>query len=273
VKLVTDYPEIPIETAWVHDARGSHETLNLRREVMLGAYGARQLLSKIQASEQTRRDLLNALEGRNVPIFSPFAGDKIGPLSVLGPSEEFFDEQFRKLDDRATVEILNERIERRRREALLGANLLKLKAADAQEELGGEPTSPENEVSTILAAIWDGRVALLTADAGCEGLTAAIANPFQIDIRNLRWMQVPHHGSRRNLNQDLIDHFSPQTAFISGSGSVKHPSRKLVNALKNSGGAVYSTHYSVSPSSWLRHSMGNVPDLGCVPAVPLYEKD
>ena len=97
VKLVTERPDIPIQFAWVHDTRGEHETLNLYRETMLSAYGARQLLNKVKASEQTRINLLEALDARNVPTFSPFAGDQIGPLFVLGPSEEFFDEQYRKL--------------------------------------------------------------------------------------------------------------------------------------------------------------------------------
>lgn len=170
------------------------------------------------------------------------------------------------------MKALNERIEQRNQEILLGQNQMELQAADASKDLGGEPTSPENEVSTVLASIWDGRVNLLTADAGCEGLTSAIGNPFGIATNDLRWMQVPHHGSRRNLNQELIEHFSPDTSFISCAGTVKHPSRKLVNALKGGGSAVYSTHYSVSKDSWLRHSMGDVPDLGTVAAVPLYEK-
>lgn len=272
VKLVTDCPEIPIEVGWVHDTRQQHATLNLQRELLLRALHANRLLESVQASEQTRINLLNALENRGVPTYSPFAGDQIGPLFVLGPSESFFDEQFKKLDSGGQVKALNERFEKRYRDQLFGVNQVQLEAADAQKELGGEPTSPENEVSTVLAAIWDGKVNLFTADAGCEGLSAAIGNPHQIDTQDLRWMQVPHHGSRRNLNQDLIDHFSPTTAFISCSGTVKHPSKKLVNALKATGAKVYSTHYSTSKSGWLRHAIGDVPNVGTVPAIPLYEK-
>lgn len=272
VKLVKDYPWIPVLNGWVHDTRNGLEALTSEREWQLHAFSASHLLAKVRASEQTRFALLEALEARRIPTFSPFAGDQIGPLAVLGPSEAFFAEQFRKLDDRATVRELNARLERREREAVFGFNTVEARAADDTKELGGEPTSPENEVSTILAALWGGEVSLFTADAGCEGLTAAIANPFALLTKDLRWMQVPHHGSRRNLNQGLIDHFSPTTAFISCSGTVKHPSRKLVNALKNGGSTVYSTHYSVSSGSWLRHAVGVVPRLSTVLAVPLYEK-
>lgn len=272
VKLVTDRPNIPIDMAWVHDTRSEHQTLNLQRELLLRVLDANRLLESVKASEQTRHDLLDALESRGISTFSPFAGDQIGPLFVLGPSEAFFDEQYKKLDQGDQVKAFNERLARAYRESLLGVNPMQIEAADAQKDLGGEPTSPENEVSTILAAIWDGKVNLLTADAGCEGLIAAIDNPHQIATQNLRWMQVPHHGSRRNMNHGLVEHFTPTTAFVSCAGSLKHPSQKLVNALKESGSTVYSTHYSVSKSSWLRHSMGHVPDLGCVPAVPLYEK-
>ncbi len=73
------------------------------------------------------------------------------------------------------------------------------------------------------------------------------------------------------MTQKMIDFLAPTTAFVSCEGSVKHPSRKLVNALKKHG-KVYSTHYSVSAGSWLRQQYGNVPALATTPATALYDK-
>ena len=205
-------------------------------------------------------------------------GVQIGPLIVLGPTPEFFDQQFKKLEDSISMKNLETRLTSRALDEILFSQDLLEKRAEREDAspLGGDPTSPENEVSTVIALPWKNsagveEIYLLTADVGCEGLTEVVSK-FEENVKSLRWMQIPHHGSRRNMNSELIEHFSPKTSFISCEGSVKHPSRKLVNALKAQGGTVYSTHYCVTEKGWLRQTVGEVPDLSTIAATPLYDK-
>jgi beta-lactamase superfamily II metal-dependent hydrolase len=80
----------------------------------------------------------------------------------------------------------------------------------------------------------------LTADAGVQALTQA-KNSYK--LAGLNWMKIPHHGSRRNVNEELIGHFKPKFAYVSAAGNNKHPRKKVVNAFKSTGTRVFSTHY------------------------------
>jgi hypothetical protein len=231
------------------------------------------LLEKIEASEQTRISLLEALEARGVHPKSPFAGAVIGPMVVFGPSEKFFKEQYQQLVEEESVKgIEGSLVARATARKYLTEEMVK--EAEAKKELGEGLTTPINEVSTV---IWmAGRISgsghyLFTGDVGPQGLDEVIERTGD-HISGVQWLDVPHHGSRRSMRQDQIDHLAPTTSYVSAKGSVKHPSKKLVNALKKHG-SVYSTHYSVSEGSWLCHSSGDVPDLSTSPATPLYDKD
>ena len=65
-------------------------------------------------------------------------------------------------------------------------------------------------------------------------------------VKNVSWLKVPHHGSMHNLNSEMIKHFSPKTAYISTEKRGHYLSQCTVNALKNAGVDVYSTHFENS---------------------------
>ena len=62
-------------------------------------------------------------------------------------------------------------------------------------------TSHENNSSVILLLTIDGQKLLLTSDAGMPALTGAAnyAASRNIALDDLRFMQVPHHGSSITL--------------------------------------------------------------------------
>ncbi|MBC7981347.1 MAG: MBL fold metallo-hydrolase [Armatimonadetes bacterium] len=229
---------------------------------------------KIATSKAIQKELLASLSG--VPISHPFAGAQIGPLVVLSPTAEFYQRQIERMQVESLQTILNERYARRADHSL-AALALKVLTEEAEERdggLGGEPTSPENEVSTILAIVSpNNEIYLLTADAGVEAFADTVK---RYNLEALHWMQIPHHGSRRNLNQDLIDYFRPKTSMISARGSVKHPSKKLVNAVKGAGGKVYATYYpSREPSKgrWTRFCNGTVPQISTSTVPALWDEN
>ena len=279
VKLV-ERENFEIKQAWVHDTRGAHAVLTPERRFFLEKSGSRKTLSKIDKGEATRHALLAALENRDINNVAPFAGQWIGPMVVLGPSPEFFDNQFAKLLDEQFIKELEMRLSKRESDRIRelfesGETLTKIAAQEDQDKpLGGAPTNPVNEVSTVIALPWQKdekqHVYLFTGDVGRSGLGDVLSREGK-HLKNLSWMQVPHHGSRRSMTPEMISHLAPSTAFISCKGSRKHPSNKLVNALKKHG-KVFSTDYSVSDTSWLRQKVGTVPSLSTTPASPLYEK-
>jgi beta-lactamase superfamily II metal-dependent hydrolase len=110
-------------------------------------------------------------------------------------------------------------------------------------------TKPVNNSSIILLIEGYGRKYLFTGDAGKRALRDAMTVK---DISGLTWFDVPHHGSRRNLDTQIINHLAPQVAYISSPGTAKHPRRTVIRALQKAGTSVYSTckHGSICHGDW-----------------------
>ena len=280
VGLVND-TSLQIDKAWVHTGDLIEDRIDKSR---FQAFGS--LLKQSQATKAIQNDLIAALNHRRIPIEEPFAFKAIGPLHVVSPTVEFYNAQLELIKQESVAEALNKKYSWKESLAMMhtlfGTKYDELFEAKDDDALGGEPTSPENEVSTILWLSWPTvnnteDHYLLTADAGTAALTALKQRSTQVDdaFAQLRWMQIPHHGSRRNLNADLISYFRPKLAYVSAEGSKKHPSVKLINTLKEGGTVVYSTHYppDKEEGSWLRLPVGNVPPVATSPAVSLWNAD
>jgi beta-lactamase superfamily II metal-dependent hydrolase len=277
IELVKDNTLL-IDKAWVHAGDLLVDRINASK------YSSHSnLLKRAQAAKETQKQLIAALVARKIPIEEPFAFNWIGPLQIVSPTPEFYNAQLDRIRSDDILELLNERYKRRDSRAIMESIFGKTPETgrvEESEELGGEPTSPANEVSTILLLPFQQQDGIkkhfpLTGDAGTEALGQLRAASegsnhllFQTD-----WMQLPHHGSRRNLNEDLINYFKPRTAFVSAEGSNKHPSVKLVNTVKRAGGTVYSTHYPPpkTKGAWVRQTCGTVPPLSVTPATALWD--
>jgi beta-lactamase superfamily II metal-dependent hydrolase len=248
VELVKD-EDLHFGKAWVHKPNE-----HVDRGAMDLALSKRASLKRPQVvlkSLRTADALLTALDARGVPVEEPFENKNIGFLEVCGPSEEYYQqllEEFTYPDG-----ILNDAIYHALVDILEGSKALKSSSTPTLEV---DPvTTPENNSSAILRAEHDGGIYLFTADAGAEALERASGRH---DLGESRWMQIPHHGSRSNITEELIEHFGPSSAFVSADGSEKHPSPAVVNAVKEAGAWVYGTHYPTR--GHLRKAAGNVPN-------------
>ena len=83
-----------------------------------------------------------------------------------------------------------------------------VKALWGVEVFSEEETSAENEMSVVqYASLCDKRI-LLTGDAGRTGLMHAadyVSEYGIISLPGIDRFQVPHHGSRRNVNTEVLD--------------------------------------------------------------------
>lgn len=108
-------------------------------------------------------------------------------------------------------------------------------------ENANDDPSKVNQSSVILAFCSGNDVFLFTGDAGREALLRVINIDQQGVLKNLKWMKVPHHGSKHNLNSTIINYFHPGISYISTEKYGKFANICTVNALKKVGN-VYSTH-------------------------------
>jgi beta-lactamase superfamily II metal-dependent hydrolase len=221
---------------------------------------------------QTLRESLNAacsLEAaamkRGIRIFQPFTGlqDATGSLVVLGPTQEYY----RRLlpGFRCTPVPKGDFAKLLERAMRAAANLAERWHLETLTDSGD--TTAENNSSVILLLCFDGRTALLTADAGKPALTQVVdlMEANNIDPKSLGFVQVPHHGSRRNVGPTLLNRLlgpklasdTPiKSAFVSVAANAddKHPSKRVVNAFRRRGVEVLRHE-----GGWMCHRF-NAPD-------------
>ncbi|KOP38236.1 hypothetical protein DBB36_19855 [Flavobacterium sp. WLB] len=103
--------------------------------------------------------------------------------------------------------------------------------------------SPENLSSTVIELIdSNNKRYLLTSDAGVESFDDMEKNGFSTE--NLFFVQLPHHGSRRNISTNWIGKFDPEMFIISAEGNIKHPRKAVLSCIKKNlpNCNIYSTH-------------------------------
>lgn len=248
VRLVED-EDLGFGKAWVHRP-GEHVDLS-RVDRTLSKMATKKRAEMVKKSLRTAQDLLAALDARGIPVEEPFEGKQVGFLEVCGPSEAYYEELVGRFADPHGV-LLDSMAHVAA--AIEASTVAKSSAPAGLEE---NPTgTAENDSSVILSTVQEDGTYLFTGDAGAEALERA---KWWHPLEGVRWMQIPHHGGRSSITEDLIGHFSPSSAFVSADGSEKHPSPAVVDAFKEARARVFSTHHPHAGA--LRTTAGNVPDL------------
>lgn len=240
---------------------------------MTDASLAARLQDKMAAAHALEKLALD----KGIPLYEPFKGAKIGAFYVMSPDSEWYVHtlipDFAKSPEKKLASDTNE--------SLLKSMLASMKGAVAgiAENWGFETlredvsTSAENESSVVLYGVIAEKGILLTGDAGVQALanTASYAESRGVSIpNNLRFAQVPHHGSRNNVSPSVLDRligpktYSPVsesrlTAFVSAAKESEiHPRKMVVNGFLRRGASVMSTkgqtichHQNMPRSGWV----------------------
>lgn len=242
-------------------------------QATLKAAGSSLEAANLLKSLQTASEIYRITKKRGFDHEEPFKGKKLGPLEVCSPTPEFYNDlvaEFTDVEKIKAEDAAKQRYELQTdlEEAFAGA--IFGKSDSYSPSLLDEPhSSPENESSVVSGVTYNKQIYLFTADAGTCALTNVLRD---YAVKGLHWMQIPHHGSRRNITKALINAFAPKIAYVSAEGSRKHPRRAVVNAFKEAGASVYSTHYPNGADLWSQ--VGAVPTrTGYHSATALYEAE
>jgi beta-lactamase superfamily II metal-dependent hydrolase len=217
---------------------------------------------------------------RGIPVYEVFQGAQIGSFSVLSPTRQRYLElipQFSRTPEAAQAA----------QQGLGVRNVLAQTyraTVDWIFETWGRETLEEdvettasNESSVVQLADLSDHKLLLTGDAGVQSLheAANFAEMIGFALPGLRFMQVPHHGSRHNVSPSVLNRWLGQpvprdapprcTAFASvAANDRERPRKKVVNAFTRRGAPVH-----VAKGVNKRHSH-NMPDRdGWVRSEPL----
>jgi beta-lactamase superfamily II metal-dependent hydrolase len=276
---------------WAHSPEISHLFVD-------GRITDTSIKQTLRESLEHANELEQIARRKGIPVVEPFAGETWlnlplfgASLGVLGPSREYYDSLLPHFRDCPEVKC---NVATGFSASLSRAYAAVVEAVKKVFEQWGletltDPTediSCENNSSVILLVDVAGEKTLLTADAGAPALTHAadFAARYGIDLMAVKRVQVPHHGSRRNVGPTILNRIlgpklassDPRVdqksaiASVAVEGAPKHPAKKVLNAFKRRGAKCFETKGTSfcwrSPGAPLRQGYGPAD------AVPFYNE-
>lgn len=221
---------------------------------------------KLKAGLESAYQLEQLAIRKKIEIIEPFTGSSgwKNTLRIIGPTKDYYDSllpDFRSTPEpkRASfssiIEAAKDAVKR----------IAEAWGVETLDDTG--ETSAENNSSAITLFHFNDNYLLFTGDAGIPALENAITflERERFDFTKLKFIQVPHHGSKRNIGPTILNKIVGQklssqqktgkTAFVSAAkDSDKHPAKKVTNAFLRRGASVYATqgekiyHYYNTPS-------------------------
>ena len=223
-----------------------------------GTYTVDGLIAKMREMHPYLVDLENIANDKGTKVHPIFRGDNVGSFHVLAPSRERYIKLIPELDKtppsydaaKATGSIILDTFK---------SLAQKVKEALDIETLDDNPppTSASNETSVVQLAHLDERSILLTADVGPDGLTEAADYAEALGLlAPPSVVQIPHHGSRRNVTPKVLNRWfggypagRRGSAFVSvGKDADIYPRKRVKNAFIRRGYDVIATRGSAKYS-------------------------
>ena len=255
--LIVVLEELQVGTLLMHQPWKHEHTNNIADMFKSGRVTDQSVRAHLRKSLDAAADLEALAKKKGIKIVEPFSGVHTpdGTFKILGPTKDFYQSllpNFRGTPEPKSV-------------FATGLEDIFKKAADSvtnfiDETFGFETltdegeTSPENNSSSISLLTVDGKSYILTGDAGQPALlqVADFLDADGFDKDTLKLIQVPHHGSRRNVGPTVLNRLlgkpnsedkKTRSAFLSAAkkGEPKHPSRKVANAFRRRGAYMYTT--------------------------------
>lgn len=249
--LSTVLKQLQVSRLWIHKP---WEHPNLKSRFRDGRVTDNSIGERLKVNLEAAFELEKLAQSKLVMVEEPFAGTRCGEMLVLGPSRPYYDEllpQFYGMplaalaaSVQATSNCLS---------ALRGKSSTFINWGTDQID-DEDTTSAKNNSSVICQLSIEGRRLLFTGDAGITALNhAANAIDYSQLTGTLAFIQIPHHGSRRNVGPSVLNRLIgeplPQgqsrsifaVASAAVNGAPKHPHLATLNAFTHRGVRCFAT--------------------------------
>ncbi|HCA9543515.1 TPA: MBL fold metallo-hydrolase [Klebsiella pneumoniae] len=257
-----------VKEFWIHKPWEHNE--NLAAEFSDGRITDASIARRMQENLQKAYDAVKLAEKKEIEIHEPFQGKTWdnATLVVVGPTQAYYETlipDFARMPKKAEEVSGTEALKATYDYLVEKAKKLVEYVADWFSDEGiddKDTTSAQNNSSVILKLEIDGKTLVFTGDAGVTALEMAADH---IDNTSLSFIQIPHHGSRRNVGPQVLNKLVGNivregeqrgiSAFIScAPDSDKHPHQAVINAFTRRGAKVITTegstktHYKDAPN-------------------------
>lgn len=241
--------EFTVKKLWIHLPWEHNE--GIAEKFKDGRVTDNSIGERLKEACESAWDLYKKAIDNDVEVQEPFSCQNMtinshgGQFRILGPSMDYYEELLPDFDglppaaERGIAKSLVDMGRAIRSELFWGH--------DAIDDSG--ETTAKNNSSTVLEFVYDRERLLFTADAGIPALKQAS------DIAGnepLKMVQIPHHGSRRNVGPTVLNRIVGDivgkhvtrniTAVVSCAKkpTKKSPNRKVLNAFTHRGCNCYS---------------------------------
>ncbi len=256
IEDMTNHPQtsVDIKELWMNDP-GQHcwtsdferrrcdERTRAQARTVYTLSNGKNLLKTIQKLLDSRNSN-SGMTVREVFSDSPNGGYMAfeGVVEVIGPSEGYYEAQVLNFhhsmkpnkttpaandaDDDDTIEIDD-------------AGNVKSKTLD-----DAVPDDSAHNLSSIIFLFKPetSKLYLFTGDAGADSFENLKYKNDWDRLKDLFWLKLPHHGSKRNITCAMINHFRPKVAYCTSKSYGTWLSKAVVNALKQVKTRLYSTN-------------------------------
>lgn len=245
--------ELWMHQAWLHSV-GTDRLFETATQV------SRNVAEKIARNLEAQQTLETVAAAYSVPITEPFGPVSLfdGQIVILGPSEEFYEQLLAEEAQETRTKVLARDLARALTESLTKTAEKVTSWVDESVDIetltDGGATSEMNETSVVFELRHDGKRVLFTADAGQRALTecANVIDIYGLAAQHYNLVQIPHHGSRRNVGPTVLDRLvggiganaAESWAACSCSatkGGPTHPSKRVTNAFSRRGSKTFVT--------------------------------
>lgn len=247
--------KLDVDRLWMHKPWAHSSVLAESRSAR---FSNLHLSERLQESMRGASDLEVIADGLEVPIVEPFTGlaTSDGCFYVIGPDRAYYEELLGLLPEQETTAAGVLRKLAEAAQALVPESLWIETLTDAGE------TTAQNNSSVISVLDVDGRTSIFTGDAGMPALDRAadVLEAGGYSSGECKFIQIPHHGSRRNVGPTVLDRFLGSkgteerrgTAFVSAAkeGAPKHPAKKVTNAFRRRGYRAHATQGHAKLHHW-----------------------
>lgn len=251
--LETVFNELTVKELWVHQPWNHNQGIADQFED--GRVTDNSIGERLKDNLEKAWALVKLAESLEVTIKEPFTGQasKDGVVKVLGPSVDYYEELIPQFEGMPAVKSMDAQSEGFITKAF--AAIKRIFASWGEDLIDDEgETSAKNNSSVVTQLIVDGRKLLFTGDAGIQALEHVATQMEQcVSGADLRFIQVPHHGSQRNIGPSVLNRIVGTPVAEGGSRSItaiastaksgepKHPRKSVMNAFTHRGAKTLAT--------------------------------
>lgn len=224
--------EIIIHDPWNHVNEVFKKTEDGRRT-------RKSIAGKFEDTLKTLDSVFDKIAKRRIPTQEAFAGYVLNlgeyELKILGPDKKYYESvltQFPGMENESSKSDSSV-YENLPTDCLFVDNFFfRNPVTSAKNNSSMVALLSKKERSMNSETIIKKPLFLFTGDAGTEALRNALlyAKTTNVPVKGCRYVQLPHHGSLKNVDEDFFDYIEAGKYIVSASSTdVEHPSRLLVN--------------------------------------------